>query len=175
MAELVEQVEVPQPDATDLGVGGPGIGGLPTARVTERDARAIRKQLRAQIARMEEELGQLFGSAYPRTGIEWTVGAAGGPRVLGVGELERVRDMLAIRLQEVRGELHSRAYVEERKRELLERVITEPAAFPWVRVSNEDLGEPGCRHWHSRPRWGPVGMLMGWWRVKVSSGCPLAA
>jgi hypothetical protein len=123
---------------------------------------------------MEEELGQLFVSAFPRTGIEWTAGAAGGPRVLGIGELEGVRDRLAIRLQEVRGELHSRAYVEERKRELLERVITDPAEFPWVRVSNEDLGERGCRHWHSRPRWGPLGMLMGWWRVKVSSGCPLA-
>src|SRR5439155_132046 len=23
-----------------------------------------------------------------------------------------------------------------------------------------------------RPAWGPVGALMNWWRVKVSSGCP---
>ena len=68
-----------------------------------------------------------------------------------------------------------RGYVEERNREFLEELIAEPQRFPWVRVSNEDIGEPGCRHWHSRPRWGLIGMLMGWWRVKLSSGCPLAA
>jgi hypothetical protein len=43
-----------------------------------------------------------------------------------------------------------------------------------VRVSHEDIGEPGCRHWHVRPRWSFIGMLMGWWRVVISSGCPLA-
>jgi hypothetical protein len=25
-----------------------------------------------------------------------------------------------------------------------------------------------------RPRWGVLGMLMNWWRVVISSGCPLA-
>jgi hypothetical protein len=25
-----------------------------------------------------------------------------------------------------------------------------------------------------RPRLGLIGMLMGWWQVKLSSGCPLA-
>jgi hypothetical protein len=25
-----------------------------------------------------------------------------------------------------------------------------------------------------RPRLGLIGMLMGWWRVVISSGCPLA-
>jgi hypothetical protein len=43
-----------------------------------------------------------------------------------------------------------------------------------VRVYNEDIGEPGCKHWHAKPKWGPLGLLMGWWRVKISSGCPLA-
>jgi hypothetical protein len=50
----------------------------------------------------------------------------------------------------------------------------DPTAYKWIRVSNEDIGEPGCRHWHSRPRWGILGMILNWWRVKVSSGCPLA-
>ena len=54
-------------------------------------------------------------------------------------------------------------------------MIAEPAEHRWVMVSNEDVGEPGCRHWHSRPRWGILGMLLGWWRVRLSSGCPLAA
>jgi hypothetical protein len=26
-----------------------------------------------------------------------------------------------------------------------------------------------------RPRLGLIGMLMGWWQVKLSSGCPLPA
>ena len=46
--------------------------------------------------------------------------------------------------------------------------------YRWVRVVNEDIGEPGCKHWHVRPRWGVLGMLMNWWRVVISSGCPLA-
>ena len=53
-------------------------------------------------------------------------------------------------------------------------MLAAPAGLKWVRVSRDDIGEPGCGHWHSRPRLGPIGMLMGWWRVKVSSGCPLA-
>ena len=36
-----------------------------------------------------------------------------------------------------------------------------------------DIGEPGCHDWHVRPRFGLLGMLAGWWRVVVSSGCPL--
>jgi hypothetical protein len=137
------------------------------------DERGARVELRRQIARLEWELGELFASAFPRKGIEWTVAPAGGPRLLGIGELEQVRDELAERIAEVRGVLHDRAYVETRNREVLERMIADPARFKWVRISNADVGEPACRHWHSRPRWGLLGMLMGWWRVKLSSGCPL--
>ena len=75
---------------------------------------------------------------------------------------------------EVRGIISDRGYVEDRNRELLERVIAEPERYHWIQISNEDIGEPGCRHWHSRPRFGLLGMLMGWWRVRISSGCPLA-
>ena len=143
-------------------------------RVSDETRRRARGDLRVQIAALERELAELFAAAFPRRGISYAVPAAGGPRVLGVAELERVRDALAARVQEVRGWLTDRGYVEERNREFLERLISEPESFPWVRVSNEDIGEPGCRHWHSRPRWGLLGMIMGWWRVKLSSGCPLA-
>ena len=94
--------------------------------------------------------------------------------MLGVAELERVRDALAARLREAQAELGRRGEIEEHNRGLLEAMIAEPERHRWVRVSDEDVGEPGCRHWHSRPRWGILGMLMGWWRVKLSSGCPLA-
>ena len=54
------------------------------------------------------------------------------------------------------------------------QLLLEPGRYKWMRVSNADIGEPGCKHWHVRPRLGMVGMLAGWWHVKVSSGCPLA-
>jgi hypothetical protein len=142
--------------------------------VAAPDERLARADLRRQIASLEGRLARLFASAFPRQGIEWRVGAAGGPRVLGVNDLERVRDALAARLSSAQGELDRRGAQEEANRGLLESVIAAPERHHWVRVSNEDIGEQGCRHWHSRPRWGLVGMLLGWWRVKLSSGCPLA-
>ena len=38
-------------------------------------------------------------------------------------------------------------------------MLLDPAAHKWKRVSHEDIGEPGCRHWHVRPRMGLLGML----------------
>ena len=108
---------------------------------TERDARV---ELRRQIARLERRLGELFASSFPRQGIEWRVGAVGGPRVLGTAELERVRDALVVRLREAEGELARRARSEEANRGLLERLIAEPERHRWVRVSNDDIGEPGA-------------------------------
>ncbi|OLE38248.1 MAG: hypothetical protein AUG48_02465 [Actinobacteria bacterium 13_1_20CM_3_68_9] len=143
-------------------------------RVDLPTQRPARQDLRRQIAVLEQRVGELFASSFPRQGIEWTVGAVGGPRVLGVAELERVRDALAARLRQAQAEVRRRGEVEEENRGLVEAMIAEPRRFRWVLVSNEDVGEPGCRHWHSRPRWGILGMLMGWWRVKLSSGCPLA-
>ena len=156
--------------------GSDSRGSLATApgTLSPADHRAALVELRSQIARMERQLGELFADAFPRKGIDWTVGAAGGPRVLGLEELERTRDTLADRIAGARAELARRADEEQRNRELVERMIADPADHRWVRVRNEDAGEPSCKHWHTRPRWGIVGMLLGWWRVKVSSGCPLA-
>jgi hypothetical protein len=53
-------------------------------------------------------------------------------------------------------------------------MLLAPERFKWVRVTNEELGETGCKSWHVRPRLGLIGMLAGWWHVKISSGCPLA-
>jgi hypothetical protein len=154
-------------DALEVAFGA----GAQVDALTEQRAR---QDLRQQIAALEKQLGELFASAFPRQGIEWTVGAVGGPRVLGLPDLERVRDALAARLRDAQAELGRRGELEEQNRGLVEAMIAEPHRYRWVRVSNEDVGETGCRHWHSRPRWGILGMLMGWWRVKLSSGCPLA-
>jgi hypothetical protein len=142
--------------------------------VSERSERMARDELRRQIAGLEQRLGELWASAFPRKGIDWSVGAIGGPRVLGVADLERLRDALVTRVGEASAELSRRAEVEEANRSLVESMIAEPDRYRWVRVSGEDVGEPGCRHWHSKPRWGIIGMLRGWWHVKLSSGCPLA-
>jgi hypothetical protein len=139
------------------------------------DERLARAELRRQIGRLEQELAGLFAEAFPRLEVDASVPAtATEPRALGLGGLEAVRDALATRIGEARKALREREEVETRNRELLERMLDRPQDFKWLRIARADLGEPGCGHWHSRPRLGPIGMLMGWWRVKVSSGCPLA-
>ena len=148
--------------------------GMPLGATSAPARRSARVELRRQIARMERELGELFAENFPRRELEWGVGAVGGPRVLGLGELERIRDALAARLHDARAELARRAEIAEANRGLLEAMIAEPERHRWLRISNEDVGEPGCLHWHSRPRWGILGMFFGWWRIRLSSGCPLA-
>lgn len=139
------------------------------------DERLARAQLRRQVGRLEAQLGSLFSDAFPRVAIDAGVSARSSePRVLGLGELEAIRDSLADRVAEARIQLREQAELETRNRELLERMLDAPAEHKWLRISRSDVGEPGCGTWHSRPRLGPLGMLMGWWRVKVSSGCPLA-
>lgn len=148
----------------------------PVGPATPASRRLARSELRRQIGELESELAGLFTTGFPRRsqGIEWRVGAAGGPRVLGIAELERTRDALVGRIASVKAALTERAEREEQSRALVEEMIAEPERHPFVVVSNEHLGEPGCKHYHSRPRFGLIGMLMNWWRVKVSSGCPLA-
>jgi hypothetical protein len=138
----------------------------------EVDDRAARRSLREQIAKLEREMSALFASAYPRRGLEWQVSSPGGPRILDIGDLEALRDELATRVEEVRGQLRERAASEQESREQIEALVADPAGHKWQRISNEDVGEPGCKYWHSTPRFGLIGMLMGWWRVKISSGCP---
>jgi hypothetical protein len=145
---------------------------LESALRTRVDETSARRSLREQIARLERDLAALFTSAYGRRELEWHVGSAGGPRLLSVGELEALRDDLAGRVEDARRTLRDRAYVERQNAERIEQMLAEPERFKWVRISNQDIGEPGCKHWHSRPRLGLIGMLMGWWRVKISSGCP---
>jgi AcrR family transcriptional regulator len=138
----------------------------------EVDEGAARRTLRTQIARLERELASLFAAARPGDGLDWHVRTPGGPRVLDIGDLEALRDDLAGRVEEIRRAQRDRAQVADQSRAELETMVAEPAEHKWRRISNDDLDERGCKHYHSTPRLGLVGMLMGWWRVKVSSGCP---
>lgn len=140
------------------------------------DESAARREMRRQIARLERALGRIHSNAFPRREVTMRVGTAGAApgRVLSLAELERVRDAMAAELARSGRVLDERHELEGQYRELITEMEANPAAHRWERVSNLDIGEPGCRHWHSRPRFGLLGALMGWWRVKVSSGCPLA-
>jgi hypothetical protein len=144
---------------------------LTARRAGTVDEQAARAQLRRQIARLE---GQLSDAMIGAGRIAPATRGTGGPHVLGLGELERVRDALADRLADARVELGERRERQAAARALLERMLREPARHKFVRVANWQLGEPGCGVWHVRPRLGLIGMLAGWWQVKLSSGCPLA-
>ncbi len=142
--------------------------------VVEVDERAARRSLRAQIARLEGELADAFVTAYRMGGLERPAEPPVGPRMLGLGELERVRDELAERLRAARVTIAERADVQAANRVRLERMLLEPGKHRFARIACAELGEPGCGVWQVRPRLGLIGMLMGWWQVKLSSGCPLA-
>ena len=138
---------------------------------------AARRTLRSQIASLEAELAEAFVTAFEMRldGPREIVAAGGqGPRLLDLGELERVRDDLAGRVSDLRQRIAGGAERQARRRELLAQMRLEPGRHRFTRVSCRELGEPGCGVWQVRPRLGPVGMLMGWWQVTLSSGCPLA-
>jgi hypothetical protein len=148
--------------------------GTPFPLTFDGDERLARAELRRQIGRLEHQLSRLVAEAFPRLEIDSRVEAVAiEPRALDLGELERVRDRLAGRIADAEEALAARDDLETANRELLDDMLARPADFKWLRISRSELGLPGCGHWHSRPRFGLLGMLMGWWRVKISSGCPL--
>jgi len=141
--------------------------------VDRADERAARRNLRAQIARLERQLADAFVTAFPMGGLQPPPApVCAEPRILGLGELEVVRDDLTERLRDARATISRRADEQHEKRLALERMLLEPGRYRFARISCEDLGEPGCGAWQVRPRMGLIGMLMGWWQVKLSSGCP---
>ncbi|UGS37990.1 hypothetical protein [Capillimicrobium parvum] len=136
---------------------------------------AARRALRAQVGRLERELSALAVSAFPREVVVAVPAArAGCPRLLSFGELEALRDRLSARVADARSALAERTAREEEARALLEQMLLEPGRHRFVKVANADRGVGGCGVWHVRPRLGLIGMLMGWWQVKLSSGCPLS-
>ena len=137
---------------------------LPDLRA-ERDETAPRRALRAQIARLEEEAA----AAAPLAGLAESRPA---PRLLSLAELENARDALVERLRAASAERDAVGLRQEGFRRLREEILLDPEAHPYARVTNSDIGEPGCHDWHVRPRFGLLGRLANWWRVVISSGCP---
>lgn len=146
------------------------------AKIDERDARAA---LRAQIARLERELSATVAERFPHipapvAAVGQSARTGGAPTLLDLGGLERVRDELVARTQELRARVDERVERERRAREQLERMRLEPGRYKFARVPVRDLGQGVCGVWEVRPRLGLIGMLAGWWELKLSSGCPLA-
>ena len=140
-----------------------------------RHEAAARRSLRSQIARLELQLAETQFSAFPHTVLDTDVPtASAGPRLLGLAELESHRDALQAKLHEARRAHERRGLEQERNRVLLERMLLEPKKHKFARLHRSEVGMGGCGAYQVRPRLGLIGMLMGWWHVKLSSGCPLA-
>jgi hypothetical protein len=136
--------------------------------------RAARATLRAQIAHLETELSSILAERFPFLAAPVYEGEpSSGPSLPGLAELERSRDMLAGRLQDLHRRAERRSEHERTAHELLERMKLEPGRYKYYRVPVRDLGLGTCGVWEVRPRLGLIGMLAGWWQVKLSSGCPL--
>jgi hypothetical protein len=142
----------------------------------QTDERAARASLRAQIARLEREHSQIVAERFPhiRARAAMPAGPERGPALLDLGELERSRDALAAAVQDLRASALERLAHERRAREQLQRMRLEPGRYKFARLPVRDLGQGVCGVWEVRPRLGLIGMLAGWWELKLSSGCPLS-
>jgi hypothetical protein len=136
---------------------------------------AARRSLRGQIARLDQELSDLQLGGFPHVrvgGGEASVRSA--PRLASLATLEAQRDALVRRLRDAEAATAAHVEHERAARALLAAMQLEPGRYKFVRLRAADVGEAGCGVWHVRPRLGIIGMLAGWWQVKLSSGCPLA-
>jgi hypothetical protein len=142
---------------------------------SEIDERGARRALRRQVAKLERELAEIVARGFPHIASPPPASRiGGGPCLLDLGGLECARDQLASQIQAARRAVAERAEFETRSRELLRKMQQDPASYKFARLPVTDLGERGCAVWQVRPRFGLIGMLAGWWQVKLSSGCPLA-
>jgi hypothetical protein len=135
----------------------------------EADEAAARRELRRQIARLEAEL-----AAYPAARTERDRHPLLRPKghLAGFAELSATRDELIELLRSARRDAESKGERQARARARREGIVSDPEANRWQRVGNDECGDPGCGEIRAVPRFGPIGVLAGWWRVKVSSGCP---
>jgi hypothetical protein len=147
----------------------PGLNGPAAA-----DESGARRALRGQVARLESQIADTVCAAFPEAIDLPALPVSHQARILDLGELEELRDRLAGRLGEARRQLADLGRRQEEARVRLERMLQDPAGSRGERISQRELGEPGCGVWRVAPRLGIIGRMMGWWQVKLSSGCPLA-
>jgi hypothetical protein len=144
----------------------------PSALVAGESPRSLasaRRALRGQIDTLERKLSAV--ACQLEEPLEM-IAAGANARLLDVGELELVRDDLVARLRVAHRRQCAQLQRHADARRELEQMLEAPARFRFARIPRADLGLPGCGDYAVRPRLGLVGMLAGWWEVKLSSGCP---
>jgi DNA-binding transcriptional regulator YhcF (GntR family) len=141
---------------------------LPSKPRTPQEERSARAALRGQIARLEAKLAPYVSG--PRSTLERPPEPQ--PRVATIDELEATRDDLVARLKDAQAEAQHKEDRYGAARRWREEALADPSAHRWEYATRDDLGEPGCGRVEVRPALGPVGALLDWWRVKMSSGCP---
>jgi hypothetical protein len=136
--------------------------------------RAARRSLRAQIAKLERDLSAMVADGFPHIAPIASAAGPQTPRLLDLAELEQLRDRLAGRAQQLRARVLARERHERAAHELLVDMKRNPSRHKFTRLPVRELGQGGCGAWEVRPRLGLIGMLAGWWQLKLSSGCPLS-
>jgi hypothetical protein len=147
----------------------------PAVRTPAPPERLARASIRGQIARLEQRLSLATWELWQARALE-PVGTQPvpqeGPRLMDLGELEATRDALVAELRRAERRLREHAHSQACARDRLDAMLAEPAAHRYAIVHRAALGEPSCGAYHVVPRFGLLGMLFGWWCVKLSSGCP---
>lgn len=152
--------------------GRRGDGASILSELGTEDPAALRRALRGQISQLEAELGNYAWDEKRQPGPNYLHPPAG--RIATAEELEATREELIARLADARAAADERGEQEQQARAHVEEMLRNPGSHGWEMVTSEATGDPDCRNWRVVPRFGPVGAIAGWWRVKVSSGCPLA-
>ena len=162
-------------------IAPPDLVGIPDEAVTltellaHGDETAAQATLRAQVARLERRLDAALAEAAATTRrrhLASPLASGTAPRMLDLGELERVRDALVRRCADVADAETARSEAIADAHARLAAMLADPARHRGVTITAEDLGEDLCRRWKAVPVLGVVGRLAGWWRVRISSGCP---
>ncbi|MBJ7329972.1 MAG: hypothetical protein JHC95_08755 [Solirubrobacteraceae bacterium] len=154
-------------------VSPPHLAPFPGVEVDERAARAT---LRRQVALLERRLAALQAESFADPGDRRRIARRGfawrHAHLQDLEALESARDDLIDRVAQAQVARVERTKEIAETRAFLEEVRRAPERYKFVRIPMADLGEPGCGAYHSRPKLGIIGMLAGWWHVKLSSGCP---
>jgi hypothetical protein len=153
----------------------PEVTAEPVFQQRSPDERQARRSLREQIARLERASSRVVAEGFPYiTAPAGTNVPEPCPHLPSFAELERLRDRLVWQRHELHHQAAEHAEHVHRSRKLLEQMQLEPSRYKFMRLPVANLGQGGCGAWEVRPRLGLIGMLAGWWHVKLSSGCPLS-
>lgn len=166
-ADLVSLAEAVWAAASAAGRSDPT---APSRRpVPDAGAKLLRKELRQQIAWIEKEVAAYARHERREQPPRRVPSAVPTARVTSVEDLERIRDELIDRLTHLRKEAERRGAREQRARRHVEEMVTDPGAHRGEVVTIAGAGQSDRTTWRVVPRYGPLGVILGWWRVEARS------